>query len=421
MGREKGYGEIGSVAGGEAPQGEGTTDWRCVLFGLSLGVLAAYQQFKLPPALPLLLKTYGYERAVAGAFMSIYAVAGLLLSVPVGRVLGREGPRRLLVSSFLLLLAGNAAGLAAPASGWAMLGSRLLEGLGCATLAVVGAVVTTTSAAPRHRPVAIALWATWIPMGQVLGTAIAIPSVSAGYWRPLWWFAAFVTLALAAWGHRLKGAGLGALLPPKPSAAPAAPVGPGGSGPDRKLLLALASCLFGLWSVQYITYVTWLPQYLVEAHGFAPGAAARAYLIPSVLTIVFNLAGGAMLRRGTRMGWLLAGSVAVQGAVWFAVPLTRNLAQGLLSLVAYGVSSGVTATALFALPAALFGAQAGKGFGGIMAGRNLGVLVGPILLGQLVTWYGSWEPIPVVFGSVCVLYVLLGSYIARQIGDVRRA
>jgi hypothetical protein len=47
------------------------TDWAGIAFGVSLASLAAYQQFKLPPVLPLLLEHYGYDRALAGSFMSI--------------------------------------------------------------------------------------------------------------------------------------------------------------------------------------------------------------------------------------------------------------------------------------------------------------------------------------------------------------
>jgi hypothetical protein len=59
-------------------------NWTGVAFGLALLVLAAYQQLKLPPGLPILLEQYDYGRALAGGFMSIYAVCGLALSVRLG-------------------------------------------------------------------------------------------------------------------------------------------------------------------------------------------------------------------------------------------------------------------------------------------------------------------------------------------------
>jgi predicted MFS family arabinose efflux permease len=396
------------------PLPEGETDWRGVLFGLAVGVLAAYQQFKLPPTLPLLLERYAYDRTLAGGFMSIYAVAGLLLSVPVGRLLARRGPRGLLIAAFGLFLAGNALALAAPWSGVLMLGSRMLEGLGFAIAAVVGAVVTTTSAALRHRPIAVALWATWIPLGQVVGTLFAIPSVSVGSWRPLWWVSAAGTLALALWGAHLSAEGGPSLRAPAgTSGAPAS--APPNAYPERRGLLLLVSGLFGLWSAQYISYVTWLPQYLVEAHGFAPGAAARAYLVPSVLVIVANLGAGVLMRWGWGLGLLLVGSTAVQALVWFLIPLTRSTAEGLLSLTAYGIAAGITATCIFALPGALYGVEARRGFGAMMAGRNLGVLFGPVLLAQVVAAAGGWRPIPALFGTVTAVNVLLAAYVCRRI------
>ncbi|NTU60059.1 MAG: MFS transporter, partial [Deltaproteobacteria bacterium] len=360
------------------PGREKATDWSGVAFGLMLGLLAAYQQFKLPPALPLLLQRFGYTRAVAGGFMSVYAVAGLLVSVPAGRVLARRGPRGILAAAFSLFLAGNALALALPSSSAAMLASRLLEGLGFSVAAVVGAVVAVSSASLRHRPVALALWATWIPVGQVVGTALAIPTVSAGHWRPLWWFSAGATLALWAWGLRLGARGCPALAPPPASGGPA-PADPRQSVVlrERRLLIALAAALFGLWSSSYITYVTWLPQYLVEAHGFTPGAAARAYLIPSVLVILANLGAGVILRGGTTAARLLGGSLAVQTAVWFLIPVTQGPVSGVVSLVVYGVAAGLTATALFALPGEILGPAASQGFAPMMAGRNVGVLAGP--------------------------------------------
>ena len=59
-----------------------------IAYGLALAWFAAYQQFKLPVVLPVLLADYGYDRTLAGSFMSIYAVAGLALSMPFGRLKG---------------------------------------------------------------------------------------------------------------------------------------------------------------------------------------------------------------------------------------------------------------------------------------------------------------------------------------------
>lgn len=386
---------------------EPRTDWASVAFGVTLGVLAAYQQFKLPPALPVLFRLYGYDRVLAGGFMSIYALTGLLFSVAIGRSLARRGPTGLLIGAFGLLLGGNALALGLARLGWVMLLSRLLEGLAFSILAVVGGVVATTSAVGRDRLIAVGLWTTWIPLGQVASSLLAAPVTGAGLWRPLWWVAMLGTLAVAMWG-RVLGVGVRraargpASVRPESGAQPAACRRPG-----REKLLLLSAGLFSLWTTTYLAFMSWLPQYLVEAQGLSPGKAAFVYLLPPALVVAFNLVAGALLRAGAGLGLLLTGSIGVQAAVWFLIPVLGAGPSGVLALLAYGISCGVTPTCLFALPGAILGDGSGAshGFAVIMTGRNLGALIGPVLLAQVVALAGSWNVVAPVFGAICLAAV----------------
>ena len=93
------------------------SNWTGIAFGLTLASFAAYQQFKLPPALPVLLETYHYDRTLAGAFMSVYAVAGLLLSMVFGRLLARRGPLVPTLGALGLSILGSLLVLWRPESG----------------------------------------------------------------------------------------------------------------------------------------------------------------------------------------------------------------------------------------------------------------------------------------------------------------
>ncbi len=93
------------------------SNWIGIGFGHTLASFAAYQQFKLPPALPVLLETYHYDRALAGAFMSVYAVAGLLLSMVFGRLLARRGPLAPTLGALGLSVLGNLLILWSPENG----------------------------------------------------------------------------------------------------------------------------------------------------------------------------------------------------------------------------------------------------------------------------------------------------------------
>ena len=53
-------------AGRLRPMNRERTDWMAVAFGILLACLVAFQQFKLPPVLPVLLADYHWDRTLAG-------------------------------------------------------------------------------------------------------------------------------------------------------------------------------------------------------------------------------------------------------------------------------------------------------------------------------------------------------------------
>jgi hypothetical protein len=307
-----------------------------------------------------------------------------------------------------------------------MLVSRLLEGVGFAICAVAGAVVSTTSATPTDRPIAVALWATWIPVGQVVCSLVAIPVVSFGQWKPLWWASILVTLGAWGWGRALHARGCVALAPPVPVVVAAAPVGTASPSAKKSLyderrgLVWVAAVLFGVWSGQYLSYVTWLPPYVVETFGVDAGMAARLYLIPCVVGILLSLCTAALLRAQVDLALLLGSSMALQAVAWWLIPVAQGPFLGTFSLVLYGASVGVTAAALFSVPSALLGHEAPRGFAALMAGRNVGVLVGPVLLAQTVTWSGGWGWVAPLFGGSCLACSLTAVALCHRLSLLNR-
>lgn len=397
------------------------SNWSVICYGLGLAYLAAYQQFKLPPALPVLLNTYGYERTLAGGFMSVYAVAGLLLSVPLGRLVARAGPAGPVLAALGLTALGNGLALAAPANGWMVLASRGVEGVGFAVLAIAGPVLANAHASARHLPIVVGLTAAWIPIGQVVATALAplTLGVEALGWRALWWAGIAGAGLMAVWTVRLGAVG----------APRAARAGGGQAAPDldraatraRRRALILAGAVFMLWAGQYFAYMTWLPQYLVEVHGFSPAMAALGYIVPVAVLIPTNLATGLMLRAGAPVGVLLVAGLVAQTVVWILVPVTGGGVAGAISLIAYGLGAGVCPTCLFAMPSMVAGprGRAATAFGTIMTGRNLGVLAGPVLLAQAFEIAGGWSVAGPLFGAVTGVALGLGLWLAFPLRSAR--
>ncbi len=393
------------------------TNWTGVSYGIVLGFVAAYFQFKVPPVLPVLLDDYGYDKFVAGGFMSIFAVAGMAVSVRVGRGIRAQGAARYLAGAFFLLIAGSLLGLAVPESGAFMLVSRTIEGLGAAVLAVCMPAFANMNAGPRHLPVIIAVQATWIPVGQVSANLIAQPAVAAGQWQPVWWAGIIAIIAVAGWTlaiarrNRIQFGGQSS------SAREAARISDT-TQPERRALL-YAAVLFFLWQAQFMAYFTWLPVYLVDVRGLSADGAVLVNQIPVVILLVFALATGFVLRAGVGAIPLLITALSLQAASWLLVPVAGSAVIGTISLVAWGIAAGISPTCLWALPSVLLGGHRADthAFAVVLTGRYLGILAGPLIAVAIFRLTSDWLSVAYTFGAItafCAAVALyLGSLVKR--------
>ncbi len=374
-----------------------------MFYGLGLAVLAAYQQFKLPPVLPEMLDLFGYGPLTAAGFMSVFAAFGLLFSVKIGGLLERGGLYPAILTAAGLFAAGAALCLAWPEWGWLVLGARGLESIGFTILAVIGPTMCTRNAAQHHLPFAAALIATWIPAGGLIANGLALMAPTAETWRFLWWFGIGVSAALVPLTAALRRTGridFAMRLPDGGTEPPARGVG---------LLLVLAAGIFTLWSWQYFSFMTWLPEFLVEVHGVSRDDAVLGYTLPVAMVMLFCLVAAPILRRGVPIGALLTAALAAQASVWALVPVIGSGLDGILALIGFGVGAGLTASCLFAMPGIILGtARTGtRAFGILVTGRNLGVLIGPLFVAGLLEATGSWQLAGPLLAAVTALNAVL--------------
>ncbi len=386
-----------------------------VAFGLGLAFLAAYQQFKLPVVLPVLLADYDYDRILAGGFMSVYALFGLALSIPLGRAIQRHGAASLILWALALMILGNALALVKPEFGWLVLAARGLEGIAFAVLAIGGPALANANASRRSLPLVAGLMATWIPVGQLTATVLAPVAIATGSWRMLWYLGIGATAVFFLWTLVNRRSGR-VVLAPNRGASADKPAGDDGITPRQRGALILTGVLFMLWSGQYFAYMTWLPQYLVEVHGLTITHAQWGYAIPVTLVMVVCVITGLALQRGLPVGKLIVGALVTQAAVWWLLPVTGG-GGGVVSLVVYGTGAGVVPTCLFAMPSVILGRGHGtaRAFGIVMTGRNMGVLIGPVLLAQAFNMTGTWELAAPIFGAVTTACLVVAILLARRL------
>lgn len=453
----------------QPPLGE-QTNWRGVAFGFALSSFVAFQQFKLPPVLPGLLEQFHYPLSLAASCMSIYAVVGLLASVPLGLWLKRRGYRPGLLLGIASTIVGLVLALALAKFGSVMLLSRGLEGLTYAIFAIAGPAIATSSARLRDLPLVTGLLAGWIPVGQIGAglLALAAPSwtlpdwgLALAGWQVIWLIALALTLLLGLYCWRYphqNNVGSGG-TPAKAAAtvitdtdradnasllaAAASPMGisasptgrmqavetmrgsskrPAGRGADL-----LAAGIFLVWSAQYFAFMTWLTQFLIEQHHLQPQQAVLVYLLPVVVLLGFNLLTGWALGHGLKLMPALLISLVLQGLVWALNPILDGT-LGIAALLVYGICAGVIPTCLFHLPHHIathrhHGGNAGgnavkagpEAFATLMTGRNIGVLCGPIMLPQLMVWLGNWNEAALAIAVVTWLGAGMAFGLVRQL------
>lgn len=388
---------------------EARTNWVGVVYGLALGALAGYHQFKVPPVLPILLRGYGIDETFGASYMSVYAVIGLVFSGAIGAWQAHRGIAPFIYAALTLLAMGNVLGLAAPSVPVLFLASRGLEATGFAVLAINCPLLCARHANARQRMIAIALAATWIPLGQLFANGVGAVVLADGAWEMLWWGGLAGSLAFLALTAGLKWAGRIDLSPPRAPRPDPEEAARRASAAERMRMRAIwiTAGVFTLWSTQMIAYLTWLPEVMVSAFGFSPEEATIAYSLPVAAVLVFNLVGGAMLRHGMPVALLLAASLGLQLAVWVALPWTGADWTGVVSLIAYGAGAGVTPTCLWWMPTQVFGARAhSTAFAALMTGRSLGALVGPLLLAQAFALTADWNIASPLFASATAIAIL---------------
>ena len=368
----------------QAPAGERRTDWIGLYFGLLVAIFAAFVQFKLPPVLPEMLVLFRYRPEIAGGFMSIFAVVGLLASVKIGRLMQRQATAAWLVGACLLVGLGAVPILLFPEWDLAVLAGRGVEGMAMAILAIAGPTLMTRNAAPRHLPIAMALAATWIPLGGLLATIVARLS---GTWTAVWWvglglavLVALTTLALNRNGGRRI-------------ALPTAKGGAQDLSPSDRRMLTLVAVCFAFWALQNLSVLSWVPEYLVSNRGLPDSTAKELYGVFVIVVALSNLFAAVPLRLGVPIVPLLATVLVGQGLVLMIGPSAGTDWTGLAAIIAYALIAGITPTCIFALPDALLGENrtGSAAFGLLMTGRNLGVLVGPVFIGWVGASAWGWQ------------------------------
>jgi len=341
-------------------------------------------QFKVPPVLPLLMRSMALSPAMAGLLMSTFALTGIVLAIPSGFIFHRFGYRVSGLVVIISLALGSALG-ALSGHFMPLLLSRMIEGVGMCFIIVAAPAIVAARFPPEKLGKAMGVWAIWIPVGSTAMFAGAPYIAAAWGWQGVWWAVCFYTLA--------TGALFLAFARPYsektgPTANPDGELKPEAPSPSLVLKSGqvwLMALLFFCFNFVYISFMTWTPTFLNVGRGMPLTRASGLAAIMTFLTIVgCPVAGILSDMTGSRKLVCVIPMLIMAPAIPLAFYAGMGLLVPLLMIVGF-VAAFVPTGALAAVPdLAPDPRLSGMAMAIVQIGQNVGMLLGPLTVGSIV-------------------------------------
>ena len=250
------------------------------------------------------------------------------------------------------------------------------------------------------------IWATWVPVGNLIMFILAPVLVVSIGWQAIWWVGAIYALVMLFI--------YGSLVCQRPALQEDLPLSAELFQLDKTLAnrdIWLLSLAFACFTLVMMSIGTYYPTYLNMTLGYTLGQAA---LISSIATIMLlisaPMAGWISDRIGSRrlifsLPFLVIGLLCL-------FPLRVTGWQIVAFVIVQGLVGGVIPTAtLVAAPEVMRKPElAGMGLAVVLVGQNLGQLLGPIVFGQLVDQIG-WVYAGYMLNPVCLLGFVSGWFV----------
>jgi len=350
-----------------------------IMVGYWLGIAGTFNEFVVPPIVPLFRAHFHLSAAGTGWLMSIFAFTSIVSAWTGSRLIRRFGAKMVGIGG----LGANVLAVLITQIGYTfdhialVLVGRGVGGIGFGWISVAAPVLISSSVRPQHHRIAMGIWSTWVPIGSVAMFAVAPYLTADGGWVSITVLLVAVTvigLMFLAGTHFQSR---------EVSSAP-----PGPAFPLRRRfrwLMAWIAGTFALFTVQFFGFNTWVTTFLIRDGAMSLPVAGLWAAVGGLVTATFNVVGGIWLSWALRRGFFLyVGAALVLSALWLLLPHTRTVAS-VMGVVGVGLVAGGIPTLMFAAPglAAEHPGELAWGMAWVIVGENTGIIIGPPLFGAL--------------------------------------
>jgi MFS family permease len=189
--------------------------WFILVMVYLLSVAAAMLWFSCPPMASKIIGAYivqlGAENINSnfGMLMTYVAIGAIISALVAIFLQNKLGIKRILVISAALLVIGGAVAALSGTDFMMLSVSRVVAGLGIGFVAVSATTAISMWFGDDKRALAMALWATWVPISMLIEYNIIVPVVSVGDFHGVWWVitvVAIIALALILFAYKVPPA-----------------------------------------------------------------------------------------------------------------------------------------------------------------------------------------------------------------------
>ena len=329
----------------------------------------------IPPILGSIVPSLGLSHTQAGALMSFFALPGIFISIPGGILTDLHGPRRVSMAALTIAFAGSLlVGLSNTFP--LLLAGRLVTGIGAGIIAVVASQMIARWFAKGNLGTAMGIYNTVMPVGTILALNVFGRIAAASNWRLPVVLTALYSLLVLLFSY-LKHPGLPAEEKPLQENPE--------TEPNKTSLLKtgasiwLVAFIWMMYNASAISYLTFAGDYFTSA-GYDPGYAAFLSSLFMIGSLLCSPLAGYLTDRVGREEYFIAGGASVLTLLLLLVP--RSALNPLLLGAFIGIAAAFVPSPVFSLvPKFLPARRTGLGYGISSTCLNIGVLLGPLLVG----------------------------------------
>lgn len=375
--------------------------WPILLLIVGAGVVSSFQAGKMPIALGAIQFELRLDLAFASWLLSSFAIVGALTGIGIGVAVDHLGARRMALGGLLLQAAASAVG-ALSAGAPLLLATRAVEGFGFLATTIAAPALIFSVARLKDRDRALAVWATFFPVGMTI-VMLGAPLLSAMGWREFW-------LANSAILFGYAGLfAMGTRSTPTNDAASRS------IAHDVQMTLAapgpwLLAALFAAYLAIYLAVFGFLPSILADRLAVGPDLGGILTGIAVAAGAIGCLVCGQLLTHGVRPWHILQIAFVVMALCSFGI-----FGEALPGWAAYAICIVFSFIGGF-IPVVLIDAAprhaprpevVGATMGFLMQGNNVGFVLGPAAVGAIVATAG-WPAVTLFILAIVSGAVFLG-------------